>query len=117
MIQCNNLHTVVALTGIHTKHKIMHMIRWVTQIHIVRVHSIKTNDQKSHYLHSTQPITKTKYAEIFLCYRQLFINGNVIIGELEIFGMEVFLCCSRFFVKSDFVIDGVGCRLYRFYTL
>ena len=45
--------------------------------------------------------------EIFLCYRWLFIKGNVFIGEWEIFGAEVFLRYSRFFVKEDFVIDGV----------
>ena len=32
-----------------------------------------------------------KYAEILLCYRQLFIKGNVFIGERGIFGAEVFL--------------------------
>ena len=31
-----------------------------------------------------------KYAEIFLHYRWLFIMGNIIIGELEIFDVEVF---------------------------
>ena len=37
---------------------------------------------------------KKEYAEIFLCYGQLFIKGKVIIGELEIFDAEVFLCYS-----------------------
>ena len=60
------------------------------------------------YLHSTLPITK-KYAEIFLHYRQLFIKGNVFIGEWEIFGAEVFLYYSQFFIKGNFVIDGVEC--------
>ena len=32
-----------------------------------------------------------KYAEILLCYRQLFIKGNVFIGEWDVFGAEVFL--------------------------
>ena len=30
-----------------------------------------------------------KYAEIFLCYRQLFVKGDVFIGEWEIFGADV----------------------------
>ena len=32
-----------------------------------------------------------KYAEILLRYRQLFVKGNVFIGEKGIFGAEVFL--------------------------
>ena len=57
-------------------------------------------------LHSTLPITK-KYAEILLHYRWLFIKGNIIIGEWEIFGAGVFLCYSHLFIKGDFVIGGV----------
>ena len=52
-----------------------------------------------------------KYVEIFLCYRQLFIKGNIIIGEWEIFGAEVFLCYRLFFVKGNFVIGRVECTL------
>ena len=47
--------------------------------------------------------------EIFLCYRQLFIKGDIFIGESEIFDAEVFLCYSQFFIKGDFVIDRVEC--------
>ena len=47
--------------------------------------------------------------EVFLYYRWLFIKGNVIIGEWEIFGAEVFHRYSRIFAKGDFVIDGVEC--------
>ena len=50
-----------------------------------------------------------KYVEIFVCYRCLFVMGDIIIGEWEIFGAEVFLRYSRFFVISDFVIGGVEC--------
>ena len=50
-----------------------------------------------------------KYAEILLHYRWLFVEGNVIIGEWGMFGVEIFLRYSRFFVKGDFVIGGVGC--------
>ena len=50
-----------------------------------------------------------KYAEIFLCYRQLFVKGDIIIGEWSVFGVEIFLHYSQFFVKGDFVIDGVEC--------
>ena len=32
-----------------------------------------------------------KYAELLLHYRQLFIKGNVIIGEWGVFGVEIFL--------------------------
>ena len=32
-------------------------------------------------VHSTLPIMNKKYAEIFLCYRQLFVKGNIIIGD------------------------------------
>ena len=59
-------------------------------------------------IHSTQPIMKKK-AEIFLHYRQLFIKGDVIIGEWAIFGVEIFLHYSRFFIKGDLVIDIVEC--------
>ena len=34
---------------------------------------------------------KKKYAEILLCYRWLFVKGNVFIGERGIFGVEIFL--------------------------
>ena len=44
--------------------------------------------------------------EILLCYRQLFIKGDVITGK---FVVEIFLCYSRFFVKGDFVMGGVEC--------
>ena len=50
-----------------------------------------------------------KYVEILLHYRQLFIKGDVIIGEWGIFGVEIFLCYSQFFIKGDFVIGGVEC--------
>ena len=56
---------------------------------------------------------KKKYAEILLCYRQLFIKGNVFIGEWGIFGAEVFLHYSRFFVKGDFVIGRVECTFLK----
>ena len=52
---------------------------------------------------------KKKYAEILLRYRQLFIKGDVFIGERGIFGVEVFLCYRQFFDKSDFVIGRVEC--------
>ena len=61
-------------------------------------------------LHSTLSITKKNMQEILLCYRQLFIKGNVFIGEWGIFGAEVFLCYSQFFVKGDFIIGGVECK-------
>ena len=50
-----------------------------------------------------------KYAKILLCYRQLFIKGDVFIGVCGIFGADISLCYSRFFVKGDFVIGGVDC--------
>ena len=50
-----------------------------------------------------------KYAEIFLRYSQLFVKGDVIIGEFEILGVEVFLCYSQFFVKGNYVIDRLEC--------
>ena len=59
-------------------------------------------------IHSTLPITKT-YVEILLHYRQLFIKGDIIIGEWTIFGVKIFLCYSQFFNKGDFVIGGVEC--------
>ena len=52
-----------------------------------------------------------KCAEIFLCYWQLFIKGDIFIGEWEIFGAEVFHHYSWFFVKGNFIIDGVKCSL------
>ena len=50
-----------------------------------------------------------KYAKIFLPYRQLFIKGNIFIGEWETFGAEIFLHYSQFFIKGNFIIDGVEC--------
>ena len=45
-------------------------------------------------LHSNSTYNEKKYAEILLHYRQLFIKGDVFIGEWSIFGAEVFLCYS-----------------------
>ena len=52
---------------------------------------------------------RKKYAKILLSYRQLFVKGDVFIGEWGIFGVEVFLRYGQFFVKGDFVIGGVEC--------
>ena len=60
-------------------------------------------------IHSTLPIVKKKYVEILLRYRQLFIKGDMFIGEWSIFGAEVFLHYRRFFVKGDFIIGRVEC--------
>ena len=49
--------------------------------------------------------------EILLRYRQLFVKDDVLIGEWDIFGAEVFLCYSRFFITGDFVIGRVECTL------
>ena len=38
-------------------------------------------------IHSTMPITKKKHAEILLCYRQLYVKGDIIMGEWDIFGV------------------------------
>ena len=40
---------------------------------------------------------------------QLFIKGNVFIAEWEIFGAEVFICYSQFFIKGNFIIGRVEC--------
>ena len=53
-----------------------------------------------------------RYVEILLCYRQLFIKGNVFIGVCGILGAEVFLHYSQFFIKGNFVIGRVEC-IYR----
>ena len=45
-----------------------------------------------------------KNVEIFLCYMQLFIKGDIFIGEWGIFGAGVFLHYNQFFIKGDFVI-------------
>ena len=50
-----------------------------------------------------------KYVEIFLHYRQLFLKGDVIIGERGIFGVELFLLYSQCFVQDDFIIGRVEC--------
>ena len=60
------------------------------------------------YIHSTLPITK-KYVEILLHYRQLFVKGNVIIGEWGIFCVEIFHQYSQFFIKSNFILGRVEC--------
>ena len=54
-------------------------------------------------------LKRKKYAEILLRYRQLFVKGDVFIGEWDVFGAEVFLRYSQFFVKGDFIIGGVEC--------
>ena len=50
--------------------------------------------------------------EILLCYRQLFIKGDIFIGVCGIFGADIFLCYSQFFVKGDFVIGRVECKCF-----
>ena len=50
-----------------------------------------------------------KYEEILLHYRQLFVKGNVFIGERGIFGAEVFLHYRQFFIKSNFIRGRVEC--------
>ena len=57
-----------------------------------------------------------KYAEILLCYRWLFIKGNVFIGEWGIFDTEVFLHYSQFFIKGDFIIGRVECIFLGIFT-
>ena len=57
------------------------------------------------------------YVEIFLCYRWLFVKGNIFISEWEIFGAEVFLHYGQFFIKGDFIIDGVECSMNTFFQL
>ena len=57
-----------------------------------------------------------KYAENLLHYRQLFVKGDVFIGEWHVFGVEVFLCYSQFFIKSNFIIGRVEC-IYCMYVL
>ena len=44
-----------------------------------------------------------KYVEILLRYRQLIIKGDVFIEEWGIFDAEVFLRCSQFFIKGNFL--------------
>ena len=51
-----------------------------------------------------------KYADIFLYYRWLFIKGDIIISEREIFGVEVFLHYSQLFIKGNFIIGRVECN-------
>ena len=46
------------------------------------------------YIHSTPTYNEKKYVGILLCYRLLFIKGNIIIGEWGMFGVEIFLCYS-----------------------
>ena len=50
---------------------------------------------------------KKKCAEILLHYRELFIKGDIIIGEWGIFGVDIFFCYSEFFIKGNFVIGRV----------
>ena len=64
-----------------------------------------------HAIHLTLPITKKKYAENLLHYTQLFLKGNVFIGEWGLFGADVFLRYSWFFVRGNFVIGGVECTI------
>ena len=45
-----------------------------------------------------------------------FIKGDVIIGELGVFGVEIFLHYSQFFIKGDFVIGGVECNICIIHT-
>ena len=57
----------------------------------------------------TLSYNEKKYAEILLNYRQLFVKGNVIIGEWGIIGAEILFRYSQFFIKCNFVIGGVVC--------
>ena len=37
------------------------------------------------------------------------VKDNIFKGEWEIFGAEVYLYYRQFFIKGDFIIDGVEC--------
>ena len=47
-----------------------------------------------------------------LHYRQLFVKGDMFIGEWGIFGVEVLLHYSQFFIKGDFVIGRFECTYH-----
>ena len=47
-----------------------------------------------------------------LHYRQLFVKGNLFIGEWGIFGADIFLRYSQFFFKADLIIGRVECILF-----
>ena len=60
------------------------------------------------YVHTLNSAYNEKnYAENLLHYRWLFVKGNVIVSVWGIFGVEIFLRYSRYFVKGNFVIGGV----------
>ena len=61
------------------------------------------------YITLDSAYNEKNYAEILLRYRQLFVKGNVFIGEWGIFGVEVFLHYRQFFIKGDFIIGRVEC--------
>ena len=64
------------------------------------------------YIHSTPPIMKKNMQRFCFISRWLFIKGDVFIGVCGIFGADIFLHYSQFFVKGNFVIGGVECISY-----
>ena len=66
----------------------MHIIMYIYLYIYMYVYSLIIID-KHYTLNSAY--NEKKYAEILLRYRQLFIKDDIFIGEMSIFGAEVFL--------------------------
>ena len=75
-------------------------------LQVVEISLFSWHTKSSHFLSHT---LNSKYNEKNM---QRNVKGDVFIGEWEIFGVEVFLRYSRFFVKDDFFIDGVECMFF-----
>ena len=54
---------------------------------------------------------KKKYAEILLHYRQLFIKGNIIIGEWKYLVWKFSFIIADFSLNATLFIGGVECML------
>ena len=76
-------------------------------LHTQKVSKAKNISVAKNTLNSTY--NEKKYAKILLHYRWLFVKGDVFIGVCSIFGVDIFLCYSRFFIKGNFVIGRVEC--------
>ena len=102
-----HIHSGVMLTHLHI---CWHPCHWFWQLHQLCMNNLINSVSQFlslwhigliffHYIHSTLHIMKKKYAEILLHYRQLFIKGDIIIGEWGTFGVEIFLHYSHFLLK------------------
>ena len=82
--------------------------------HFGMVDVVKWQKPKDTYIHCTLNLAynEKKYAETFLHYRQFFVKGNIIMGEWEIFAVEVSFIIADFLLKATLLLGGVECTSF-----